>query len=113
LLKHNGILSFITSNKWMRAAYGEKLRNFFVSKTNPLLLIDLGGNVFESATVDTNILILQNEKYKDHLLAIYINDRPENMSEYIRHGAIKISYRENENWIILSEIEQSIKKKIE
>ena len=35
------------------------------------------------------------------------------MSEYIRHGAIKISYRENENWIILSEIEQSIKKKIE
>src|SRR5699024_11286649 len=41
LLKHNGILSFITSNKWMRAAYGEKLRNFFVSKTNPLLLIDL------------------------------------------------------------------------
>ncbi len=113
LLKHNGILSFITSNKWMRAAYGEKLRNFFVSKTNPLLLIDLGGNVFESATVDTNILILQNEKYKDHLLAISINDRPENMSEYIRHGAIKISYRENENWIILSEIEQSIKKKIE
>ena len=29
VLKHNGIISFITSNKWMRAGYGEKLREFF------------------------------------------------------------------------------------
>ncbi|MCX8054041.1 MAG: Eco57I restriction-modification methylase domain-containing protein [Ignavibacteria bacterium] len=58
LLKHNGILSFITSNKWMRAGYGEKLRDFLATKTAPIQLIDFGGyKVFESATVDTNILI--------------------------------------------------------
>jgi hypothetical protein len=57
--EETGLLCFITSNKWMRAGYGEKLRKFFLQKT-PLMLIDLGGGVFESATVDTNILLIKN-----------------------------------------------------
>ena len=53
-------LTFITSNKWMRAKYGEKLRKFFKEKTNLKQIIDFGGHkVFESATVDTNIIIFQ------------------------------------------------------
>ena len=43
LLKRDGHLCFITSNKWMRAGYGAKLREFFAKKTNPLLLIDFAG----------------------------------------------------------------------
>lgn len=62
LLKDKGILCFITSNKWMRANYGASTRQFFVEKTHPLLLIDFGNvQVFETATVDTNILFLQNK----------------------------------------------------
>lgn len=38
--KSTGILAYITSNKWMRAEYGEKLRSFFSSK-DPLILLDL------------------------------------------------------------------------
>ena len=58
LLKPNGHLCYITSNKWMRAGYGEKTREFFAKNTNPLLLIDFAGvKIFESATVDTNILL--------------------------------------------------------
>lgn len=34
-------------------------------------------------------------------------------SDYIEQNKIKISYRKNESWIILSQIEQSIKSKIE
>ena len=61
LLKENGHLCYITSNKWMRAGYGDKTRAFFTQKTNPLLLIDFAGiKIFESATVDTNILLLKN-----------------------------------------------------
>lgn len=41
LLKPNGHLCYITSNKWMRAGYGEKTRDFFAKNTNPMLLIDL------------------------------------------------------------------------
>jgi len=61
LLKQGGHLGYITSNKWMRTGYGEKLRKFF-THYNPLLLIDLGPDVFENATVDTCILIIQKIK---------------------------------------------------
>ena len=58
LLKPQGRLCFITSNKWMRAGYGENTRKFFAENTNPEQLIDFAGvKVFESATVDTNILM--------------------------------------------------------
>ncbi len=114
LLKKDGILAYITSNKWMRAKYGEKLRNFFVDKTNPIRLVDMGAGVFESATVDTNILIVQNSSNKHELQALtYTENQTENMSDYIRQHAVAIDYKLDESWIILSEIEQSIKKKIE
>lgn len=67
LLKENGHLCFITSNKWMRAGYGEKLRTFFANNTDPKLMIDFGGvKIFESATVDTNILLYEKSKNTHH-----------------------------------------------
>ena len=60
ILKPNGHLCYITSNKWMRAGYGEATRKFFAEKTDPQLLIDFAGEkIFESATVDTNILLFE------------------------------------------------------
>ena len=113
-LREDGFLSFITSNKWMRAGYGKKLRDFFVENTNPIELIDLGANVFDSATVDTNILILQKSNNRHQLKAVTLEEnKSENMSDYIRQHAVKIDYKLGESWIILNEIEQSIKKKIE
>ena len=38
LLRQQGHLCFITSNKWMRAGYGEKTRGFFAKHTNPKYL---------------------------------------------------------------------------
>lgn len=114
LLAKGGLLSFITSNKWMRTGYGAKLRNFFVEKTNPIQLIDLGSGVFESATVDTNIILLQKSANAHQLRAITLGkDSSENMSDYIRQRAVAIDYQVGEIWTILSPIEQSIKKKIE
>lgn len=114
LLKEGGFLSFITSNKWMRAGYGEKLRDFFLKETNPIELIDLGAGMFESATVDTNILLLQKGENHHQLKALTLGkDGSENMSVYIRRHAVSIDYKVGESWTILSEIEQSIKKKIE
>lgn len=90
LLKDNGLLCFITSNKWMRARYGEKLRRFLKEKTEIKQIIDLGGyKVFESATVDASIvcfrkaitasnkvkvLNLKNDFAKYNDLNIYSND---------------------------------------
>ncbi|MCI5942567.1 MAG: N-6 DNA methylase [Ligilactobacillus animalis] len=114
LLNDEGVLAFITSNKWMRAGYGRKLRDYFVEETNPLELIDLGSGIFESATVDTNILLAQKKDNMHQLKAITLEiDSLENMSDYIRQHAVAIDYKVGESWSILNEIEQSIKQKIE
>ncbi|SHK36233.1 Eco57I restriction-modification methylase domain-containing protein [Thermocrinis minervae] len=61
ILKPNGILCFITSNKWMRAKYGEKLRKFLKQETEVLKIIDFSGyRVFEQ-TVDTNIILVRKK----------------------------------------------------
>ncbi|HEC1748132.1 Eco57I restriction-modification methylase domain-containing protein [Campylobacter sp. IFREMER_LSEM_CL1846] len=67
VLKQNGVLSFITSNKYTRAGYGEALREFLLKNTTLLEYIDLNGiKVFESATVDTSILSFEKAKTKDN-----------------------------------------------
>jgi type II restriction/modification system DNA methylase subunit YeeA len=66
LLNKNGHLCYITSNKWMRAKYGEKLRYFFKNNTGLKQIIDFEGKqIFEHATVDTNILLCGKQKTND------------------------------------------------
>ena len=75
LLKPNGHLGFITSNKWMRAGYGEKLRGLF-SQYNPKYLIDLSGiKIFDDATVDCNILIIQKRKNQNKTTACQVKEK--------------------------------------
>ncbi|MCE7324336.1 class I SAM-dependent DNA methyltransferase [Campylobacter coli] len=67
VLKENGILSFITSNKYTRAGYGEALREFLLKNVKVLEYTDLNGiKVFDSATVDTSILCFEKSKSKDN-----------------------------------------------
>ena len=54
-----GILAYITSNSWLKAEYGKPLRRFFSEKHTPLLLLELGKDVFESAIVDSGVLMLR------------------------------------------------------
>ena len=118
MLKPGGHLCYITSNKWMRAGYGEKLRSFFATETNPEILIDFGGvQVFESATVDTNILLYSKGKNMGETLAATIKKESRNgsfyLSDFMRHNGGKSSFSTADSWVILSPIEQSIKRKIE
>lgn len=65
LLKEDGVLAYITSNKWMRTRYGERLRKFLKENTTILKLMDFTGyRVFE-VTVDTCIILFRkNEPLK-------------------------------------------------
>ncbi|MEA1955046.1 MAG: Eco57I restriction-modification methylase domain-containing protein [Campylobacterota bacterium] len=66
LLKENGVLSYITSNKYTRAKYGKEFRKFVLENTAIKEYIDFNGvKVFESATVDTSILTYKKAKIKD------------------------------------------------
>ncbi|MCK5538412.1 MAG: class I SAM-dependent DNA methyltransferase, partial [Bacteroidales bacterium] len=62
LLKKEGFLAFITSNKWMRTAYGKNLRQFILDQVKILCLIDLKEKHVFEATVDTNILLFSKAK---------------------------------------------------
>ncbi len=42
LLRRGGILSFITSNKYLRAGYGERLRTYLLYSTRPCVMLDFG-----------------------------------------------------------------------
>lgn len=117
LLKNKGALVFITSNKWMRSGYGEKLREYFVNEANPKILIDFGGfKVFESATVDTNILIVEKDKNTNSLQGVHFkNDykKGDSIPEYINTHSITLSHMNKDSWFVGSTAEVDLKTKIE
>lgn len=106
LLKDNGYLGFITSNKWFRAKYGEKLREFLINNTEFYNIVDYNGTkVFDGATVDSNILIFKKNKVKNSIFSLQIAD------------TIPIEYEQEklskESFIFINQNEDSIKEKIE
>ncbi len=114
ILKPNGYLSYITSNKWMRAGYGKNLRNFFLTHTQPELLIDLGSGIFEEATVDANILILKKQPFRNPFLAADVSKEKQLTHLNIPESCFyTIRPKIDEAWTIASEAEQRIKAKIE
>ena len=117
ILANSGHLCFITSNKWMRAGYGELTRQFFTGYTNPKIIVDLGGNIFENATVDTNILLFSKSKNMGETQGVTVDKETmgglENMNSYVLQNQSVCTFKGNDSWVILSPIEQSIKLKME
>ena len=54
-----GLLAYITSNSWLKAAYGKSTRRYFAESHTPLQLIEMGKDVFETAIVDSSILVIR------------------------------------------------------
>ena len=116
LLKPNGCLCYITSNKWMKAGYGKELRQYFVTETNPVLLIDFAGvKVFDTATVDVNILMLQKAINVQRTFACITQgiNGLQNLSDFVQQNGSECDFSSADSWVILSPIEQSIKRKME
>jgi hypothetical protein len=62
LLKSGGVLSFITSNKWYRAKYGEALRHFMAGHTRLKSIIDFGDEaVFTALAYPTIVIATRRE----------------------------------------------------
>ena len=116
LLTPNGFLCYITSNKWMRAGYGEALRGYFASKTNPIMLVDFAGiKIFDAITVEANILLSQKAANIFNTQACLVQDSNglNNLSDFVQQQGVKCNFADSIPWVILSPIEQSIKQKIE
>ena len=74
ILAKQGSFSFIISNKFTRANYGQVMREFLISKTTLTNFIDFSGiAVFENATVDAAILGFRKEVLSDKNSFKYLN----------------------------------------
>jgi type II restriction/modification system DNA methylase subunit YeeA len=118
LLRDKGVTSYITSNKWMRAGYGKNTRQFLGTYTDPKILIDFGGlKVFDSATVDTNVLIYTKDDNKKQCLTLSFGndyDPEKKVEDYLqKNGFYTSAFDGAGSWVISNPIEERIKKKIE
>lgn len=115
LLKDKGVLCFITSNKWMRAGYGEKLREFLGKNTNPLSILDFSSTkIFENATVDVDILITTKETNKEKTLCLNVpKNCIDNLNIQLLRDGVYCNFNSGEPWVFLNSIEQNLKKKVE
>ncbi|PAF45610.1 Eco57I restriction-modification methylase domain-containing protein [Helicobacter sp. 11S02629-2] len=113
ILAEKGILSFITSNKWCRAKYGEKLREFLLRNTTLLIYADFNGvKVFDSATVDTSTLSFQKGHTKANYNLKYINPTSRDISTSDTSN-ISISNLNKEAFIFSDTSVYNLKAKIE
>ncbi len=115
ILRRSGILTYISSNKWVRAGYGQKLRKYFLN-SNPKILIDLGPGVFESSTVDTNILIIQKATNEKKLVAAKITENKKGHVDFAaisKNNGVVLSKLDSQPWFIGNDAEQRLKEKIE
>ena len=128
LLKNGGLLGYITSNKWLRAGYGKTTREFLTKKTpntnpnlpslsvvNPVILCDLGGGVFASATVDSSILFFEKSPNLGQTKAAKVSkEELENDNNNLKKISFTtINFDNSEGWFIGKVAEIALKKKIE
>ena len=69
LLKKFGVLTFITSNKFLRARYGNVLRKYLQTNTTIKNIINFGNRHIFEATTNTLIFIANKEKNDKNVLA--------------------------------------------
>src|SRR5690606_10223761 len=83
--------------------------------TNPILLIDFAGQkIFESATVDTNILLFEKAKNEGQTKTCLVKEKVlNNLSVFVRQQVTVCRFDSDASWVILSDIERRIKEKIE
>jgi type II restriction/modification system DNA methylase subunit YeeA len=117
LLKANGLLTFITSNSWLRTQYGKLLRDFFREKANPLLLLNIEDTqLFDEATVESNILTIENSRWSNLLMACSIKNDFSNqipLESYFSKNAIRITDLPSDGWNIGNNGETEIRNKID
>jgi type II restriction/modification system DNA methylase subunit YeeA len=119
LLKPEGILCFISSNKWLRAKYGEKLRKFLKEKTTIKQIIDFNGYKVFEATVDTNIILFQKTKPSNNIIYV-LNIQPDftpstNIADYFKEHKLQIKQSDLDIncFTFGDELVLNLKKKIE
>lgn len=117
LLREGGTLTYITSNKWMRAGYGEKLRAFLATKVNTESVLDFGmAQNFGAATTYTCITRLTAGSPDGKVMACYATDDRAAISDpggYFAANAVPQKGVGADAWVVISSKRQRIKELVE
>ena len=113
LTPQRGLLSYITSNSWLRAEYGKKTRRWFAERHTPLRLLEMGKDVFENAIVDTNILIARSGKIDEGGKAVDMDRLSDKTFPPTESLWGQLRPQGEKPWSALLAIEQSILDKME
>ena len=112
LLAPGGLLSYITSNSWLKAEYGKATRRHVADRHTVLRLLEAGKDMFENVIVDTSILIGRGGKTSETGKAVDMDSLTEKdfppderlWSEFRSHG--------DKPWSILPPLEQCVMDKM-
>ncbi len=117
LLREGGHLAYITSNKWMRAGYGDKLRAFLADKVHTHAVLDFGmAQNFGAATTYTCITQFTRQPSQQNLRTCYAIDDKAAMHDpagYFEENAVVQNDLSDLPWVILPPDRHAIKKQVE
>jgi len=117
VLKADGFITYITSNSWLRAIYGELLKAHFVERLQPITLLNIEDvQIFEEATVESNIITLQKRKLTDAFSVVNLSDDymlGASLSDYFDLNHFEFAVPDTSEWFIGNQAEGNLKAKIE
>ncbi len=95
ILKPQGLLCYIVTNKWLRSGYGEALRRFFTQNSIFEKIIDFGhAPIFRDADVFPCIVSLRKDLGSDQQVQICAVPKEEcknpNLSNYVNQNAFPV-----------------------
>lgn len=112
LARKNGLIGYITSNKWMTARYGKNTRSFISEELNPVLLVDFDKvKVFDKATVEPDILVMENAANSHACHSVVVGKSAYNeLRHEIEQGTIVLDFNDKP-WYIQNTISSTIRQK--
>jgi galactitol-specific phosphotransferase system IIB component len=117
LLRHRGILNYITSNSWLRAIYGELLKSYFKDDIQIFALLNIEDvQIFEEATVETSITFLEKEKTNQPFSVCGLQgdyEIGESINDYFDKKKFNFKIPDSNTWIISNPTEFNLKNKID
>lgn len=116
VLRPGGQFSYILPNKWMRAGYGDKLRQF-VKKYHITVINDFGDlSVFEEATTYPCIFELQKSTPQATFSAITLKtlDFTNGLSEYVQQNKLQVNVAglQDAGWTLSDQTAQNLLDKL-
>jgi len=117
LLRKSGFLTYITSNSWLRTIYGDSLKKYLIENMQPQTLLNIEDmQIFEEATVESNIIILKKDKVNEFFDVASLNNNYLvgcSLDEYFDKNCFQFIIPNTSEWIIGNKETVSLKQKIE